>query len=78
MSLTAASAWLAAREIGFATPVGILLTILLSLAILIAVRFLAVPETRRAKRIELMSGVWTLFMYLSIGTIPLLHRLLFA
>jgi 4-hydroxybenzoate polyprenyltransferase len=78
MSLTAASAWLAAREIGFATPVGILLTILLGLAILFAVRFLGVPETRRANRIEVMSGAWTLLMYLSIGTIPLLHQLLFA
>lgn len=78
LGLTAASAWLAAREIGFAGPVGVLLSLLLVAALLVAVRFMRVPTPHRAKQIETMSGVWTLLMYLSVGTVPLIVRILFA
>ena len=73
---TAISAWLAAREIGFAGPVSWLLVILLVAAIAIGVRFLYLPITSRAKLIETMSGVWTILMYLSVGAIPLLVRII--
>jgi 4-hydroxybenzoate polyprenyltransferase len=75
--LTAASAWLAAREINFAGPVGWLLAILLLVALTIAVRFLQNPITGRARLIETMSGLWTILMYLSLGVLPLLIRLSF-
>jgi 4-hydroxybenzoate polyprenyltransferase len=78
LGLTAASAWQAAREIGFAGPVGVLLSLLLVAALLVAVRFIRVPTPHRAKQIETMSGVWTLLMYLSVGTVPLIVRILFA
>jgi 4-hydroxybenzoate polyprenyltransferase len=75
--LTAISAWLAAREIDFAGPVGGLLIALLIAAIAIALRFLRDPQTHRASQIETMSGIWTILMYLSIGAAPLLIRILF-
>lgn len=74
--LTAISAWLAAWEIGFAGPAGGLLFILLSLALVTAVRFWQIPLTRRAKAIETVSGLWTILMYLGIGALPLLIRLM--
>jgi 4-hydroxybenzoate polyprenyltransferase len=71
LSLTALSALLAAREIGFAFPIAGLLVSLVILATIIALRFLHTPVTRRAKLIETMSGLWTILMYLSVGAIPL-------
>jgi len=73
---TAISAWLAAHEIGFARPVGWLLVALLVVAIVIGGRFLRQPLTNRAKLIETMSGVWTILMYLSVGAIPLLVKVI--
>jgi 4-hydroxybenzoate polyprenyltransferase len=75
--LTALSAWLAAREIGFARPVGWLLAVLLVIGLLVALRFLGRPVTGHAKLIETMSGMWTILMYLSVGAIPLLMSLTF-
>ena len=74
--LTAISAWLAAREIGFAGPAGWLLTFLGVAAGVIALQFLRQPTTRRAKLIETMSGVWTILMYIGIGAAPLLWRMM--
>ena len=36
--------------------------------------FKTLSETKRAKLFELISGIWTLLMYLSLGTVPLLLR----
>ena len=74
LGLTALFAWTAAWQIQFAIPVSCLLVVLLSVAAWIAWRFLAKPETKRAKWFELMSGVWTLLMYLSLGAVPLIVR----
>jgi 4-hydroxybenzoate polyprenyltransferase len=67
---TAIVAFLAAREIHFVVPVVSLLSVLVSLAIIIAARFAAQPEAKRAKWFEPLSGVWTLAMYLSLGALP--------
>jgi 4-hydroxybenzoate polyprenyltransferase len=75
MLLTAVSAWLAARQIDFALPVVVLLVSLLFAATVIAVRFLQKPVPGRARFIEPMSGLWTLLMYLSVGAIPMVHKL---
>ena len=72
LSLTAISAWQAARQIGFATPVVALLGVLLSAATLIAWRFLRQSVTQRARLFEPMSATWTLLMYLGLGAFPLL------
>jgi 4-hydroxybenzoate polyprenyltransferase len=71
MAVTAACALLAAIEIDFAWPVAALLTALVGTAVVICARFLKRPETKRAKLIEVMAGVWTLLMYLSLGAIPM-------
>lgn len=75
LSLTGISAWLAAAQIGLATPVAGLLGVLLGAAVIVAGRFLRQPVTKRARLFESMSGLWTLLMYLSLGTVPLLLRL---
>jgi 4-hydroxybenzoate polyprenyltransferase len=73
--LTAISAWLAAREIDFARPAGGLLLVLLSFGLIAAIRFLHMPNIRRARAIETVSGIWTVLMYLGIGALPLILRL---
>lgn len=74
--VTAVSAWFAAWHIGFAGPVGSLLVVLLVLAVVVAARFWQKQVPSRAKSIETMSGVWTLLMYLGIGAVPLIWRVL--
>jgi len=76
MVLTAAFAAIAAHHIRFFRPVIIVLALLLSGAFVVASRFLQQPVTSRAKAIELLSGIWTLLMYLMVGAIPLLMRTL--
>jgi len=76
MLLTALCAWRGALLIGFATPVVVLLLLLLSVAALLAVTFNAAPLPGRGRRIELVSGIWTLVMYLSLGAVPLAFRYL--
>ncbi|MCB0179752.1 MAG: UbiA family prenyltransferase [Anaerolineae bacterium] len=76
--VTAISAWFAARQIDFAGPVSVLLVMLLVLAAVVAARFWQNPVTSRAKLIETMSGIWTLLMYLGIGAVPLLYRVLWG
>jgi 4-hydroxybenzoate polyprenyltransferase len=70
--LTAACAWQAAQRVAFSLPVVALLTMLMGAAAVAAGRFLSRPDRGRAKAIEVLSGVWTLLMYLSLGAAPLL------
>jgi 4-hydroxybenzoate polyprenyltransferase len=72
--LTAGSAYAAARWIGFAMQAGIILIVLLAICGVLAYRFLQVQQTKRAKLIETISGIWTILMYLSLGVIPLSLR----
>lgn len=74
LSVTALCAWRAAVNIQFAVPVVAVLAVLLLLCGTLALQFLKEPVTQRAKRLELVSGIWTLIMYLSLGAIPLLLR----
>jgi len=76
MTLTAACAWRGALLIGFAVPVTGLLLLLLAAATVVAATFNAAPLRGRGKRIELLSGVWTLLLYLGLGAVPLLLRYL--
>jgi 4-hydroxybenzoate polyprenyltransferase len=64
----------AAHQVDFLAPVAGVLIFLLATATLVAVRFLREPATKRSKGIETFSGIWTLFMYLSLGAVPLLWR----
>lgn len=74
MLLTALCAWRGAVLIGFAAPVAALLALLLAAAAFLAISFARSPLPGRGKKVELFSGVWTLFMYLSLGAVPLLLR----
>lgn len=76
MLLTAVCAWRGSLLIGFATPLALLLLLLLSGAVVLAVTFNAAALPGRGKRIEMFSGAWTLLMYLSLGAIPLALRYL--
>lgn len=72
ISATAAAAFVAAALIGSAVVVGVLLLVLLLPCVFAAARFLRTPNTSTSKGIEVMAGVWTLGMYLSLGVLPLL------
>jgi 4-hydroxybenzoate polyprenyltransferase len=71
LSTTAALALIAAARITFVTPVAFVVAVSLSTAATIAWRFMRWQERADARRIEQMSGVWTLLMYLSLGIAPL-------
>jgi 4-hydroxybenzoate polyprenyltransferase len=74
LCLTAISAARAAFLIDFFVPVVVVLCLLLALAIYTVVAYLRRPSTTTAKRIEHVSGIWTLLLYLNLGIIPLLWR----
>ena len=71
LSTTAALALIAAARITFVAPVAFVVAVSLSTAATIAWRFLRWQGRADARRIEQMSGVWTLLMYLSLGIAPL-------
>ena len=74
MGLTALCAFCGARLISFEKPVAVLLLLLLIWAGLETAGILSKPYPGRGRRIELISGVWTLVMYLSLGALPLVLR----
>jgi len=61
---------MAAQEAHALVWVGMSLLLGLVGTFAIGLRFLARIEPRRASRIELASGVWTLLLYLSLGLLP--------
>ena len=67
MLLAATGIWLSAHRIGLAGPVAGWLAVLMLLALSIAWRFLHGPSKKLAKRVEHMSGLWTLFTYLGLA-----------
>ena len=71
MFATAIFAVLAAIKIDFIVPVISILFVVLSLAAILSLLFIQRPESKRAKLFEVMSGIWTLLMYLSLGAIPM-------
>lgn len=72
---TALCAVVAARAIDFVLPVALVLALIIAAAIVMAWRFLATARRGAGKRFEILSGVWTLALYLSLGAVPLLVRL---
>ena len=71
MGLTALCAFCGSRLVGFKWPMAVFLLLLLTWAVVETVRFAAGPRQSQGKRFELVSGVWTLVMYLSLGALPL-------
>lgn len=72
MAVAAAFALAAAREIRFVLPVACVLAVLLAAAAALAIPYLKALQPGTGKRFELLSGVWTLALYLSVGVVPLL------
>lgn len=70
MAATLFCAWKAASQIGFQTPVIIALAFVMLFAIIERFRF--VSASRSGKKIELVSALWTLTLYLMLGLIPLI------
>jgi 4-hydroxybenzoate polyprenyltransferase len=69
--VTAALGVGAAAQIHFLVFGTVALVLLAGGATLATAHFLAQPTTKTSKAIELMSGVWTLGLYLSLGVIPM-------
>ncbi len=76
IAATAIFAFGAASAIGGLAQEAIVLGIVVAGTCVAALRFLAVPLTARAKAIEIASGIWTLVMYLGLGTVPMLLKAL--
>lgn len=74
MGFTAVCATLAASKIAFVWPVVTVLLLLLATAGGVSWLFLRSPVAGSGKRFELVSGIWTLCMYLSLGAGPLLWQ----
>jgi len=74
LALALACACLAARRIGFALPLVIALGATIGAAVLIGFRFLRRQTPGAGRWIENWSGVWTLVLYLGLGSAPLLWR----
>ena len=72
--LTGLFAWMAARQIEFGTPVAAILVLLLGAATIVAWHFLREPTPAHARPFEVMSALWTLMMYLSLGAIPIILK----
>lgn len=71
MGATLLSAGIAGARIAFAAPLLAVLGTCLVVAALCGRAFLHSPEPKASKRIEALSGVWTLALYLVLGVIPL-------
>ena len=75
IAATAAAAFVASTLIAAEVVVGPLLVVLLIACAVAAARFLWTPTTSAGKGIEVMAGIWTLGMYLSLGVLPLVLSL---
>jgi len=76
MVATAFCAVHAAVKIRFAGPVAAVTATLFVLAVCVSASFLRASEPGSGKRFELVSGLWTLALYLSLGLIPLSLRVM--
>lgn len=75
MGLTFISALFAAEQIHFLTPVAIVLGVVLILAIFLGGKFLRNPLPGKGKQFELIAGIWTLLLYLTLGVVPMIWRI---
>jgi 4-hydroxybenzoate polyprenyltransferase len=74
MTVTAGLAAMAAKSIAFELPAAMMYAVLVVTAGLLGIRFLAAKAPGRGKSLETMTGIWSLFLYLSLGVIPIALR----
>ena len=72
MGLTGGVALVTASKIDFILPASIVLGLFFAVSAFVGLRFVRKPET--GKSFEMLSGLWTLFLYLLLGIIPLAWR----
>lgn len=75
---TAATAAMAAHEIGFLAPVAAAAGLGLAVAAVLVWRFTREPVAGAGKRFELFAGLWTILLYLALGIVPFVWRWLFG
>jgi 4-hydroxybenzoate polyprenyltransferase len=71
MALCAFCALMAARAIDFLLPAAAVLAALVAAALALGARFVRDAPAGAGRRLELVSGVWSLAMYLIVGVVPL-------
>jgi UbiA prenyltransferase family len=71
VALTAVAAWRAAGRIGTAAPMVALLIALIVACAIAATIFVRSGARGSGRRLEVMSAVWTICMYLGLGAAPL-------
>jgi 4-hydroxybenzoate polyprenyltransferase len=71
ITLTAAAAWRAAADVGTAAPMFVLLLVLAALCVVRSRPLARLRTPGSGRALEMMSGVWTLVMYLGLGAAPL-------
>lgn len=69
--VTGAAAWRAAERIGTGPATLVILAGVALACVAVAIRMLRSASPGRGRTIEVMSGVWTLLMYLGLGAAPL-------
>jgi len=65
---------IAAQAIDSPVWVYYLLVVFALIAFIIAIQFLLSPSQKRAKLIEVISGIWTMGMYLNLGALPFIFK----
>jgi hypothetical protein len=73
MGVTAVCAVAAATFVNAVTLVATVLGLVMALAVIMGVRFARSAAAGTGKRMELLAGVWTLALYVTLGIIPLVR-----
>lgn len=74
MAACAACALMAARAIQFLLWAAVVLAVLLAAAAFLGARFVRSEAAGAGRSLEIVSGIWTLSMYLVVGVVPLTLR----
>ncbi len=61
---------MAASEVNAVLAVSSILSATLIVVIAMTIAFIRNPSSKGAKRIELMAGIWTIILYLTLGVVP--------
>lgn len=76
MAISMMSSFVATSQIGAMIPTIIILSPTFVLCAVCAIQYAKKPTTKNAKRLELLSGIWTIIDYSALGILPLLARML--
>lgn len=76
MAISMISSFVATSQIGAMIPTILILTPTFALCATCAIQYAKKPTSKNSKRLELLSGVWTIIDYSALGILPLLARIL--